>query len=56
MCTQPGDLGLAGSEDCLYLDVYMPANHTATSDPLPAKIWVYGGGWVHGECVLNKQK
>ncbi|KAF7552859.1 hypothetical protein G7Z17_g4051 [Cylindrodendrum hubeiense] len=30
------------SEDCLYLDVYVPSNATSNS-ALPVKVWAYGG-------------
>ncbi|KAA1011371.1 carboxylesterase family protein [Paraburkholderia panacisoli] len=34
------------SEDCLYLNVWRPAN-TATKK-LPVMVWIYGGGYVNG--------
>jgi len=37
-----------GSEDCLYLDIYTPANYSTTSK-LPGMVWIYGGGWVLGD-------
>lgn len=33
------------SEDCLYLNVWRPAN---ASGPLPVMVWIYGGGYVSG--------
>ncbi|KAE8449434.1 hypothetical protein EG329_008042 [Mollisiaceae sp. DMI_Dod_QoI] len=33
----------ATSEDCLYLDIWVPPNATSTSN-LPVKVWIYGGG------------
>ena len=36
-----------GSEDCLYLNVYVPsdANHTSK---LPCFLWIHGGGYEYG--------
>ncbi|UKZ78205.1 hypothetical protein TrVFT333_005940 [Trichoderma virens FT-333] len=31
------------SEDCLYLDVYVP-QHATSKSSLPVKVWAYGGG------------
>lgn len=39
-----GDPG-AFSEDCLYLNVWTPAD---TSRPLPVMVWVHGGGYTIG--------
>jgi para-nitrobenzyl esterase len=41
-CPQP-----AGSEDCLFLNVYTPSNATPTSK-LPVFIWIHGGALVNG--------
>jgi para-nitrobenzyl esterase len=35
------------SEDCLYLNVYAPANATAASK-LPVMFWIHGGGYTAG--------
>ncbi|ETS85710.1 hypothetical protein PFICI_03735 [Pestalotiopsis fici W106-1] len=35
------------SEDCLYLNVYVPPDTTNTSS-LPVKVWAYGGGNIGG--------
>ncbi|KAH8648634.1 Carboxylesterase [Xylariales sp. PMI_506] len=35
------------SEDCLYIDIWAPANATADSN-LPVKTWLYGGGNAAG--------
>lgn len=35
------------SEDCLYLDIYVPPN-TSNTSLLPVKVWVYGGGEMGG--------
>lgn len=35
------------SEDCLYLNVWVPAGVTASAN-LPVMVWIYGGGLVNG--------
>lgn len=42
-CTAPP----AGSEDCLYLNVYKPAD-AAPGAKLPVMFWIHGGGFTHG--------
>ncbi len=43
-------VGLRGAarvaEDCLYLNVFAPAQADA---PCPVFIWIYGGGYIHGD-------
>jgi para-nitrobenzyl esterase len=39
--------GLVGSEDCLYLNVFAPADASA-SEPLPVMYFIHGGGNVGG--------
>ena len=43
---------LAGSEDCLFLNVYAPAKSATSSGgkrkPLPVMFWIHGGGNVNG--------
>lgn len=39
--------GYVGSEDCLHLNVFAPANATASSK-LPVMYWIFGGGNVGG--------
>ena len=36
-----------GSEDCLYLDIYVPASCTSEK-PCAVMQWIYGGGWMMG--------
>jgi hypothetical protein len=45
----PGDaapLGVKPDEDCLYLNVWTPAQRP--SGKLPVMVWIYGGGFVNG--------
>ena len=43
-------VGLRGAvrvdEDCLFLNVFAP---TEASEPLPVFVWIYGGGFIHGD-------
>jgi carboxylesterase type B len=40
--------GTKFSEDCLYLDIYRPSNHSAgDAEPLPVMVWIHGGGYAH---------
>jgi para-nitrobenzyl esterase len=39
-------LGAQTSEDCLYLNVWAPAHHSA--EKLPVMVWVHGGGYTFG--------
>ncbi|MAM00518.1 MAG: hypothetical protein CL583_18920 [Alteromonadaceae bacterium] len=58
MCIQLGDKlngaptslygEMIGSEDCLYLNIWKPANATS-ADNLPVMLWIYGGGNSLGE-------
>jgi len=52
-CAQnPSDFGIASqSEDCLYLNVYVPsnANERAYRDGLPVMFWIHGGSMDVGE-------
>ncbi|XP_072492072.1 cocaine esterase-like [Notamacropus eugenii] len=37
----------ASSEDCLYLNVYVPV-HAKEGDRLPVMVWIHGGGFIFG--------
>jgi para-nitrobenzyl esterase len=39
-------LGTPPAEDCLYLNVWVPAPRAAA--PMPVLVWIYGGGFVNG--------
>jgi para-nitrobenzyl esterase len=42
-------LGAEPSEDCLYLNVWRPAQDNQDRKPkLPVVVWIYGGGYVNG--------
>jgi para-nitrobenzyl esterase len=44
-------LNLSISEDCLFLNVFTPANATSTSN-LPVMVWIYGGAYVTGSSTF----
>jgi carboxylesterase type B len=46
------DVDCASAEDCLYLDVWAPANATDLSS-LPVLVWTYGGGFTGGSKSEN---
>lgn len=44
--TDPND-HVQGAEDCLYLNIYVPAERT-TSQVLPVIFWIHGGAFQFG--------
>ena len=45
ICVQGGGQGVGQSEDCLFLNVWAPAE---TAEPLPVLYWIHGGGYTGG--------
>lgn len=43
----PGSIQAGSSEDCLYLNVWRPAN-AAKNAKLPVMVWIHGGGFTGG--------
>lgn len=43
----PGTISEGSSEDCLYLNLWLPAN-TEPGANLPVMVWIHGGGFVGG--------
>ncbi len=43
----PGTISEGSSEDCLYLNIWKPAN-ADTEAKLPVMVWIHGGGFVGG--------
>lgn len=44
---QPSTCTVSGSEDCLFLNIYVPGNAMAGSK-LPVMVFIHGGGFVNG--------
>ena len=51
-CPQPSNpaSGMETSEDCLYLNVWTPAQ--ASGEKFPVMVWIYGGGFSSGATSL----
>ncbi len=45
ICVQGGGQGVEQSEDCLFLNVWAPAQ---TAEPRPVLYWIHGGGYTGG--------
>lgn len=48
-----------GSEDCLYLNVYVPVRETTgglRTPPMPVIFWIHGGAFQFGSGMVNKAK
>ena len=50
---------LAGSEDCLYLNIYTPnlpnPDHLGSSHLMPVMFWIHGGGFTSGSGKMNPE-
>jgi para-nitrobenzyl esterase len=44
---KPGTIAEGSSEDCLYLNIWKPANSIASAK-LPVMVWIHGGGFTGG--------
>ena len=50
--TVSGDL--IGQEDCLYLNIYTPADlNQGETSSLPVVVWIYGGGFITGSARIT---
>jgi para-nitrobenzyl esterase len=43
------------NEDCLYLNVWVPADRMGSKSQLPVMVWIYGGGFVAGATSEPRQ-
>ena len=50
--SMPGETPPAVSEDCLYLNIWTPAETTTPQDHLPVIVWIYGGGYINGSASM----
>ncbi|XP_074871784.1 bile salt-activated lipase [Carettochelys insculpta] len=41
-------IGTRGSEDCLYLNIWIPQSKKGVSTNLPVMVWIYGGAFLVG--------
>ena len=48
--SMPGETPPAVSEDCLYLNIWTPANSPHVH--LPVIVWIYGGGFINGSASM----
>ncbi len=50
VCSQRSGSGIAGDEDCLFLNVYTPGlrKNENKHDGLPVMVWIHGGDFVRG--------
>lgn len=43
------------SEDCLFLNVYLPPNATVGQGSRPVVVWIHGGGYAGGAGTLTRR-
>ena len=48
--SMPGETPLMVSEDCLYLNIWVPARSSHAH--LPVMVWIYGGGFSNGSASM----
>jgi para-nitrobenzyl esterase len=48
--SMPGEAPPTVSEDCLYLNIWVPT--TSDRKPLPVIVWIYGGGYRNGSASM----
>src|SRR5580658_9832104 len=48
--SMPGEAPPAVSEDCLYLNIWIPAK--SAHEHLPVIVWIYGGGFINGSASM----
>jgi para-nitrobenzyl esterase len=48
--SMPGETPPAISEDCLYLNIWVPAKRAA--ERLPVMVWIHGGGYTNGSASM----
>ena len=48
--SMPGETPPAVSEDCLYLNIWTPAD--SSPGQLPVLVWIYGGGYINGSAAM----
>jgi acetylcholinesterase len=41
------------SEDCLYLNIWVPVSHTHSTPSMAVLVWIYGGAFVTGSSALD---
>ena len=50
--SMPGETPPAVSEDCLYLNIWTPAQAKTAREHLPVIVWIYGGGYINGSAAM----
>jgi para-nitrobenzyl esterase len=50
--SMPGETPPKVSEDCLYLNLWTPAQADTKSARLPVIVWIYGGGYINGSASM----
>ena len=48
--SMPGETPPSVSEDCLYLNIWTPAD--SPQEHLPVIVWIYGGGYINGSASM----